>query len=91
MWAAGDISEDEWTHGRAKANERLEAARRKVERARAELEAPTVEDYQALQGVTESIWRALPPDDQHSVLRLLIEYVAVNPVGVPPRIDIHWR
>ena len=91
MYASGDISEDEWQQGRKRANDRLETARKRLERGRQSLDAPTADDYAALAGVTEEVWRALSPDDQHSVLRLLIEYVEVNPRGCPPRVRVHWR
>ena len=91
LYASGEISEAEWTSGRAAANRRFEAAHKKLERARTELAKEVTRDYSALQGVTEEVWRALSSDEQHSVLRSLIDHVEVNPVGNPPRMRIFWR
>jgi ElaB/YqjD/DUF883 family membrane-anchored ribosome-binding protein len=94
LYASGEISEDEWTTGRAKANERLDAARKRLSRARKSLDAPTAASYEGLRGVTAEVWRALTTDEQHSVLRLLIDYVEVNPRIRPPqvkRVRIFWR
>lgn len=90
MYAAGEISEGEWTTGRAAANKRLEALGARLERARSELAAPAV-DYESLRGVSPELWRALDAEAQHEILVALIDRVEVNPVGVPPRVRIFWR
>lgn len=94
MWAAGDVSEEEFAAGRTAANERLTRARAKLERGRRELERmPLLSDdeYVGLRGVTREVWDALSVEAQHDIYRVVVDRVVVHPFGTEPRREIHWR
>lgn len=93
LYAAGEISEEEWRTGRAAANERLTKVRGKLEKARRDLERPslTEEDYALFRGITPERWADLNNDQKHALYRFLIDRVEVNPKGIEPRIHLYWK
>lgn len=91
MYAAGEVTDAEWSGGRAAANARLTRARQRLEEARKQLgNAPPDADREALSGITPDHWRLLPVDAQHDIYRVLIDHVTINPMGQGQRVEVVW-
>jgi site-specific DNA recombinase len=92
MFAAGDLSRDEWDSGRKVAGERREAAERRLNREpgpRALAESLGAESLRDLWDEREDGWR-------RELLRVLIERIDVAPAEVPgrwepQRLSVKWR